>query len=88
MYCGQVLCLEASRPAVTTLALRIGCLRWCGFVETRREHGSVIYRIADPRVSELVTLAETLLEDNAEHVACCTTIDGSGPRSRIGYVPG
>jgi hypothetical protein len=37
----------------------------------------VIYRIADARVSELVALAEALLEDNAEHVACCRTIDTS-----------
>jgi DNA-binding transcriptional ArsR family regulator len=60
-----------------TVSTHLGCLRWCGFVATRRQNRSVIYRIADPRVSELVTLADSLLEDNAEHVACCTTIDGS-----------
>jgi ArsR family transcriptional regulator, cadmium/lead-responsive transcriptional repressor len=59
-----------------TVSTHLGCLRWCGFVETRRENRSVIYRIADPRVGELVALADSLLEDNAEHVACCTTIDG------------
>jgi ArsR family transcriptional regulator, cadmium/lead-responsive transcriptional repressor len=64
-----------------TVSTHLGCLRWCGFVDTRRENRSVIYRIADPRVAELVSLAESLLEDNAEHVACCTTIDaGSGGR--------
>jgi ArsR family transcriptional regulator, cadmium/lead-responsive transcriptional repressor len=61
-----------------TVSTHLGCLRWCGFVETRRENRSVIYRIADPRVGELVTLADSLLEDNAGHVACCTTIDGPG----------
>ena len=52
-------------------------LRWCGFVSPRRENRSVIYRLADPRVSELVAIAESLLDDNAEHVACCSTIDPS-----------
>jgi hypothetical protein len=45
-------------------------------VATRREQRSVIYRIADARVSQLVALGETLLDANAEHVACCETIDG------------
>jgi ArsR family transcriptional regulator, cadmium/lead-responsive transcriptional repressor len=58
-----------------TVSTHLGCLRWCGFVHTRRENRSVIYRIADRRVADLVSLAESLLEDNAEHVACCTTID-------------
>lgn len=68
-----------------TVSTHLGCLRWCGFVATRRAQRSVIYRIADPRVSELVALAEALLDENAEHVACCQTIDargGDGTRGR------
>jgi ArsR family transcriptional regulator, cadmium/lead-responsive transcriptional repressor len=64
--------LGMPQPTVST---HLGCLRWCGFVATRRQERSVIYRVADPRVSELVTLAESLLADNAEHVACCQTLD-------------
>lgn len=64
--------LGMPQPTVST---HLGCLRWCGFVATRRQDRSVIYRIADPRVGELVALAESLLADNAEHVACCLTID-------------
>lgn len=60
-----------------TVSTHLGCLRWCGFVTTRREQRSVIYRIADPRVAKLVALAESLLDDNAEHVTCCETIDAS-----------
>lgn len=63
--------------AQATVSTHLGCLRWCGFVATRREQRSVIYRIADARVSQLVALAETLLDDNAEHVACCRTIDAA-----------
>lgn len=58
-----------------TVSTHLGCLRWCGFVATRRQQRSVIYRIADQRVSELVALGESLLLDNTEHVACCETID-------------
>jgi DNA-binding transcriptional ArsR family regulator len=61
-----------------TVSTHLGCLRWCGFVTTRREDRSVIYGLADPRVSQLVAVAESLLNDNAEHVACCQTIDRVG----------
>ncbi len=55
----------------------LACLRWCGFVESRREHRTIFYRVADERVLRIVQLARALLEDNAEHVAACRTIDGS-----------
>jgi DNA-binding transcriptional ArsR family regulator len=58
-----------------TVSSHLGCLRWCGFVATRRDDRSIIYSLADPRVSELVAAAESLLDDNAEHVACCQTIN-------------
>jgi len=61
-----------------TVSTHLACLRWCGFVTTRRQNRSVIYDLADGRVGELVATAESLLEDNAEHVACCETIDGTG----------
>lgn len=53
----------------------LACLRWCGFVETRREHRTIYYRVAGPRVSQMLALAGSLLEDNEEHVAVCRTID-------------
>lgn len=58
-----------------TVSTHLGCLRWCGFVATRRAHRSVRYRIADDRVIALVSLARELLRDNGEHVAACATID-------------
>jgi len=60
-----------------TASTHLGCLRWCGFVATRREGRSVIYRVADERVGELVALADSLFADNAEHVACCEVIDST-----------
>jgi ArsR family transcriptional regulator len=60
-----------------TVSTHLGCLRWCGFVATRREQRAVIYRIADDRVRAIVALGHELLRDNAEHVAACGTIDAS-----------
>jgi len=58
----------------------LACLRWCGFVATRREHPTVIYSVADDRVLQLLGLSRSLLADNAEHVAACARIDGTGCR--------
>lgn len=56
----------------------LACLRWCGFVQTRRAHRTVYYRVADDRVLEVLTLGRALLGDNAEHVAACRRVDGGG----------
>ena len=53
----------------------LACLRWCGFIEARREHRTVYNRIADKRVVRMLDLAHALLDDNAEHVAACCRID-------------
>lgn len=53
----------------------LACLRWCGFIEARREHRTVHNRIADARVVTMLDLAHAILDDNAEHVAACSRID-------------
>src|SRR6266705_78397 len=53
----------------------LACLRWCGFIEARREHRTVYNRIADKRVVKMLERAQALLDDNAEHVAACCRID-------------
>ena len=67
--------VQRLRMPQATVSTHLACLRWCGFVETRRAQRSVIYRLADPRVRELISIADSLLDDNADHVACCQTID-------------
>jgi DNA-binding transcriptional ArsR family regulator len=57
----------------------LACLRWCGFIEARREGRTVLNRIADQRVAEMLSLAESLLADNADHVAACCRIEGRRP---------
>src|SRR5881394_284161 len=64
--------LEVAQPKVSN---HLACLRWCGFVEARREHRLVLNRIADQRVVAILALAQALLADNADHVAACCQID-------------
>lgn len=66
--------LALPQPTVST---HLACLRWCGFVVGRREHRRVFNRIGDQRVLEMLDLAQSLLGDNAEHVARCCVIDES-----------
>jgi ArsR family transcriptional regulator, cadmium/lead-responsive transcriptional repressor len=56
------------QPSVSN---HLACLRWCGFVEARREHRTVYNRVADPRVVRLIELARALLGENEDHVASC-----------------
>lgn len=69
--------VEELRVPQPQVSRHLACLRWCGFVETRREHRTVYYRVADERVAELLALGRALLADNAEHVAVCSAVDGS-----------
>jgi DNA-binding transcriptional ArsR family regulator len=64
--------LGTSQPRTSA---HLACLRWCGFVETRREHRTVYYRLADERTRAMLDLARSMLADNAEHVAACQAID-------------
>ena len=64
--------LRLPQPQVSN---HLACLRWCGFVEARREGRTVFNRIADDRVETMLELAQSLLADNAEHVAACCRIE-------------
>ena len=57
----------------------LACLRWCGFVEARREGRTVFNRIADERVEAMLELARSLLADNADHIAACCRIEEAKP---------
>jgi DNA-binding transcriptional ArsR family regulator len=64
--------LDLPQPLVSN---HLACLRWCGFTEARREGRTVFNRIADERVGAMLDLADSLLADNAEHVAACCRIE-------------
>lgn len=52
----------------------LACLRWCRFVETERRGRTVVYRIADERIYNMLGLAASLAEPNCDHLASCKRI--------------
>jgi DNA-binding transcriptional ArsR family regulator len=59
------------------VSTHLGCLADCGYLQVRREGRFVHYRVADPRVAELVLLARSLAADNAAALAECMRITPS-----------
>jgi DNA-binding transcriptional ArsR family regulator len=68
--------LQLAQPKVSN---HLACLRWCGFIEARREGRTVYNRISDQRVEAMLDLADSLLADNADHVAACCQIEEAKP---------
>ncbi|HEV7128675.1 MAG TPA: metalloregulator ArsR/SmtB family transcription factor [Ktedonobacterales bacterium] len=66
-----VAAIGAPQSRVST---HLGCLRWCGLVQTRRDGKQVYYRVADPRVRQLLALGGAVLRDHAAGVASCGMI--------------
>jgi DNA-binding transcriptional ArsR family regulator len=52
----------------------LACLRWCRFVESERRGRSVVYRLADERLADLLRLGAALAEPHCDHLASCTRI--------------
>ena len=52
----------------------LACLADCGYVEGRREGRFTRYKVADPRVADLVVLARSMAADNAAALAACVHI--------------
>ena len=63
--------LGQAQPKISN---HLACLRWCGFVTTRREHRVIHYRLADQRVTAILDLAQGLLDENGDQVAACCRI--------------
>ena len=56
------------------VSMHLGCLRWCGYVTTRREGRYVFYALGDPRVSEIVRLAQEMLRGSEVYLMTCDVI--------------
>jgi DNA-binding transcriptional ArsR family regulator len=53
----------------------LACLYGCGYVDVRREGRKAYYRVADPRVADLIMLARALAADNCRALLACNRID-------------
>ena len=57
------------------VSVHLACLAGCGYVQVRRAGRFAYYRVADPRVADLVVLARSLAADNAAALSDCVRID-------------
>ena len=64
--------VEKTGLSQSNVSNHLSCLRDCGLVTAEQRGKFVAYNLSDPRVSELLTLAETLLADVARGVYECT----------------
>ena len=46
------------------VSAHLACLAGCGYVQARRQGRNAFYRVADPRVADLVVLARAMAADN------------------------
>ncbi len=69
-----------------SVSSHLTCLRFCGYVEARREGRNVRYELIDTRVRRLLEFGARYLEDNAEQIMACRLIapSGSPPRAAAG----
>jgi DNA-binding transcriptional ArsR family regulator len=58
-----------SQPNTST---HLACLKDCGLVASRQEGRRVYYRLADPRMEDVLRTVEAVLADVAAHVYACT----------------
>jgi ArsR family transcriptional regulator, cadmium/lead-responsive transcriptional repressor len=61
--------LGMKQPRIST---HLACLRWCGFVSTRREAQRIYYRLADTNVAAILDLAHASVAKNGARVFTCT----------------
>jgi DNA-binding transcriptional ArsR family regulator len=72
------------------VSAHLACLADCGYVQVRRAGRFAWYKVADPRVADLVMLARSLAADNAAALADCVRITpdpAAEPAARPGLPP-
>jgi ArsR family transcriptional regulator, cadmium/lead-responsive transcriptional repressor len=65
------------------VSTHLSCLRWCGFVATRRDGRNVYYRLADDRIIALLRIGEELMAEHARELLSCSVL-ASADASRPG----
>jgi len=58
----------------SNISNHLACLKWCGYITTRKAGTSVYYRVTDERVKKIVTLAREVIAGHAENLYACTRI--------------
>lgn len=62
------------RVPQSNISNHLACLKWCGYISSRKQGTSVYYQITDQRVKKIVELAREIIADHAENLYACTRI--------------
>ncbi len=52
----------------------LACLKWCGFAVAERRGREVVYRVADPRVRQVLRLSRSMSEEQCDRLGSCSRI--------------
>jgi DNA-binding transcriptional ArsR family regulator len=74
--------VELTGNAQGRVSTHLGCLRWCGYVSTRREGRSIYYRLADHRIRALLRIGEELMAEHALELLSCRVLAGEGDHAQ------
>lgn len=66
--------IKLIRVPQSNISNHLACLKWCGYITSRKERTSVYYQITDERVKKIVELAREIIADHAESLYACTRI--------------
>lgn len=69
--------VQATHLTQSNVSNHLGCLRDCGLVTAEQSKRYVYYQLSDPRVEQLLQLADELLADVAKGVYECTRYDAA-----------
>lgn len=72
-------CVAQAGLSQGRVSAHLACLAGCGYVQARRQGRNTFYRVADPRVADLVVLARSMAADNAAALAACVAIAPPSP---------
>jgi ArsR family transcriptional regulator len=59
----------------------LSCLVWCGYLSSERHGRSVVYEIANPRVTALLDIGAGFLDSTTGDISSCRIIAPDGSRS-------
>ena len=66
--------VEHLNMAQNKVSMHLGCLRWCGYVNTRKDGRHVFYSPGDTRVTEILRLASEMLTGSEVYLMTCDVI--------------
>jgi DNA-binding transcriptional ArsR family regulator len=52
----------------------LACLKWCGFVTSRKDGKTMHYSVTDKRIQKIINIASQVIAENAENIYACTRI--------------